>query len=82
MYLYPGQHFNISLVALGQAGYPIPTTIFWEKKMVDYMRSSEYCPSPPSKPIEKSCTTVSFEFYSGNVTYVKFKLYPETPLNE
>ena len=28
MRLYPGQHFYVSLIALGQVEYPIPTTIF------------------------------------------------------
>ena len=74
--VYPGQHFDISLIALGQTEYPVPTTVFWEKK---YNRISEYCLSLPSNTIESSCTTVSFQLYSGNVSYVNFKLYPENP---
>lgn len=78
--VYPGQHFNISLIALGQTEYPVPTTVYWEKIYNNYyIRISEYRLSPPSNTIGSSCTTVSFQLYSGNVSYVNFKLYPANP---
>lgn len=31
---YPGQQFNVALIAFGQAGYPVPTKIFGRSKII------------------------------------------------
>ena len=52
--VYPGQHFDVPLIAFGQAGYPVPTTVFWEIK--NYNKNFEYCLSPLSQTTESLCT--------------------------
>lgn len=75
--VYPGQHLDVPIIALGQAGYPVPTTIFWEIK--NYNENVEYRLSPFSRAVESSCTNVTFQLYSTGFVNVEFKLYPENP---
>ena len=36
LYVYPGEEFNISVIALDQTGSPVPTTVFVEKGYHEY----------------------------------------------
>ena len=66
--LRPGEQFNVEVVALGQTGFPVPTTIFNEN-------SYEISLLPPSQPITGACYNLSFRLHSNaNNTYRFFKL--------
>ena len=87
--IYPGQHFNVPLIAYGQGGYPVPAKIFWEtKNLNDYYRnaSHQYRLSPFLQPINtSSCTNVTFQLYSTESTTLtadpfEFNLRPENPV--
>ena len=73
--LYPGQWFNVSLIALIQTEYPVPTTIYWNT----WYRGDEYRLHPAMKRIGSTCTNVSFRLLSADEIDLKFKLYPENP---
>ena len=71
--LYPGEQFNVELVALGQTGFPVPTTIFNEN-------SYEISLFPSSQSITGACYNLSLQLYSSvNNTYTSFDLYPQNP---
>jgi hypothetical protein len=75
---HPGEQFNITVVALGQTGSPVPTTIFSEN--VYNYEIGQYRLSPSSQSITGACRNISFKLYStANNTYVQFKLYPLSP---
>ena len=78
--LYPGQKFIISLIALGQADTPVPTTVIWEITH----KNREYRLSPSSSMVNDSCTRVSFWLYTSDLElrYLYFKLYPENPCHD
>ena len=73
--VHPGQHFSISLIALGQSNCPVPTTVLWERQY----KNIEYHLSPFSQSIGNSCTNVSFQLHSAHVTLLDFRLYPNNP---
>ena len=78
--VYPGQHFDIPLIALGQAEYPVPTTAFWEIK--NKFKAEDHRLSPLSQTIDSLCTNVTFQLYSSNLLIfnpLEIKLYPENP---
>ena len=79
--VYPGQQFTIPLKALGQANSTVPTTVFWEKKLLyQSAQRGEYRLSPSSSMIRDSCTGVSFWLYASDLEWLLyFKLYPENP---
>ena len=71
--LRPGEQFNVELVALGQTGFPVPTTIFNEN-------SYEISLFPSSQSITGACYNLSLQLYSSaNNTYTSFNLYPQNP---
>ena len=79
--LYPGEQFSIRVIALGQSGSPVPTTVFNQNQ---YPGDECYIISPSSHPIYNgSCTNITFkvisveENYCGSWTMIK--LYPENP---
>ena len=74
--VYPGQQFNITVIALGQAGFPVPSKLLSEQRYID----DEYRLSPSNHNINDTCNNVSFRLYSAvDDDYVCIKLYPENP---
>ena len=41
LYVYPGEEFNISVIALDQTGSPVPTTVFVEKGYHEYYQDDD-----------------------------------------
>ena len=76
--LYPGEQFNIEVVASGQTGFPVPTTIFNENKYY-YNTDQYFLLLPSSQPITGACCNLSFQLYYGNATYGSVKLYLQNP---
>ena len=73
--LRPGEKFNIEVVALGQTGFPVPTTIF-NRNRYD---TDQYRLLPSSQPITGACCNLSFRLDYGNATYGNIQLYPLSP---
>ena len=71
--LRPGEYFNVEVVALGQTGFPVPTTIV-SKNRYDTDQYSLLLPS--SQPITSACCNLSFQLDYGNTTYGSLQLYP------
>ena len=79
---YPGENFNISLVALDQTNSPIPTTVFVEKDFYYYAQLvDEYHLSPSRQSTNGHyCTNLTYKLYSAHDDIqVRFKLYHENP---
>ena len=76
--LHPGEQFNITVIALGQAGYPVPTTVF--SRNINQCTDDDYILYPLSQQINGSCTSITFQLVSGkgngNETFL---VYPENP---
>ena len=70
----PGQHFNLSLVTVGQGNMPVPATIRAyitnDDKYTDLI--------PQSHTISGVCTTVTFHIFT-NDTNKTLALYPDGP---
>ena len=79
--LYPGQHFTIPLIALGQANSTVLATIFWEKKYQHARGEYRLSPSVSYLKTNDSCTGVPFWLYISDIEFpdLEFKLYPENP---
>ena len=74
--IYPGEQFNYSVVALGQAGYPVPAKLLGDHRYT----GDKYRLSPTNHYINDTCTIVSFRLYSAvDRTNVQLKLYQENP---
>ena len=71
--VHPGEQFNVSVVALSQFGFPVPTTIFNENIYEIYQCRL----SPSSQFITGACCNLSFQLYCNTSGY--FKLYPQNP---
>jgi hypothetical protein len=83
--IYPGEEFNISVIALDQIGSPVPTTVFIEKKYDYYaqlmVEGDKYRLSPSRQSIKSHfCANLTYNLYSAyqNIQ-VHFKLYHENP---
>ena len=80
VHVYPGEQFNVTLVALGQTNSPVPTTIF----SIDMYGGDKYYLSIETPEMVSSCNIVSFRAYSkdgvdrDNFTAL-FYLYPSSP---
>ena len=80
VHVYPGEQFNITLVALGQTNSPVPTTLY----SIDMYGGDRYHLSPPTQGMTSSCNNVSFRVYSTDRNYqdnftALFVLYPTSP---
>ena len=74
--VHPGEHFNVTVVALGQSGSPVPTKIINK----NVYATDEYSLFPSGQFITGACRNLSFHLYSAvDDTYGQFKLYPENP---
>ena len=71
--LYPGEQFNIEVVALGQTGFPEPTTVINKNT---YNTNQYYLLLPSSQPIIGACCNLSFRLVYGNFTHGSVNLYP------
>ena len=73
---YPGEKFNISLVALDQTNSPVPTTVFIEKQYYYAQLVDEYRLSPSRQSTNGHfCTNLTYKLYSAyDDTEVHFKL--------
>ncbi len=80
VHVYPGQQFNVTLVALGQTNSPVPTTLF----SIDMYGGDKYYLITETPGMVSSCNNVSFRLYSkdgenhDNFTALFF-LYPSSP---
>ena len=80
VHVYPGEQFNVTLVALGQTNSPVPTTLF----SIDMYGGDKYYLSIETPGMVSSCNIVSFRVYSedgvnrDNFTAL-FLLYPSSP---
>ena len=80
VHVYPGQQFNITLVALGQTNSPVPTTLF----SIDMYGSYKYHLSIETPGMVSSCSNISFRVYSIDTDNhdsftALFFLYPSSP---
>jgi predicted outer membrane repeat protein len=78
--LYPGEQFNISVIALGQNNIPVPTTIFNQNEY----EGDDFRLRPSSRSIilsdSNSCASITFQLLSIKESIRKiFKLYPKNP---
>ena len=74
--IYPGEQFNYSVVAIGQAGYPVPAKLLSDHRYT----GDKYRLSPTNHYVNDTCTTVSFRLYSAvERDHVQLKLYQENP---
>ena len=70
--IFPGQRFNVSLIALGQDNVPVFATVL--SKLVSSHK--KYILSPASHRINASCSTVSYNLYTSAINeVVRYKLY-------
>ena len=78
--LHPGEEFNITVIAMGQAGFPVLTTVYTDNN--EYT-GNKYRLRSSNQSILKfngSCTNISFQLLSGKENCHKlFKLYPDNP---
>ena len=76
MRVHPGEQFNITVIALGQAGSPVPAIVYSQNNYT----GDDYRLSPSNQQINGSCTNITFQLFSINGDGQKqFKLYPENP---
>ena len=80
VHVYPGQQFNVTLVALGQTNSPVPTTLF----SMDMYGGDKYHLSIQTPGMASSCSNVSFRVYSmdrdnHDSFTALFFLYPASP---
>ena len=74
--VHPGQQFNITITALGQAGFPVPSELLSEHRYT----GDKYRLSPSNQYINGTCTNAYFRLYSAvDDDYVHIKLYTENP---
>ena len=76
--VYPGQQFNITVIALGQAGFPVPSKLLSEHRYT----GDKYRLSPSNQYINGTCTNVYFRLYSAvdnDYAHVRIKLFTENP---
>ena len=75
--LHPGQQFNMTLIAFGQDGSPVPAKVLTEH----FYTGDKYRLSPLSQYISGSCTIATFRLYSADdhSNIITVKLYPENP---
>ena len=80
LFMYPGEQFNITVVALDQGGSPVPSIIFNENnhESIDKDDDIEYRLSPSHHFINStSCTNISLQIFSASEgTIGQFQLYP------
>ena len=70
--LFPGQHFNITLVGLGQKNNPVPS------KIMTQVNNERFTINPVIQFIKANCTTIYYQFYSSDTgVSTFFKLYHE-----
>ena len=76
MSLYPGEEFNISVVALDQTNSPVSATVYIEKFKDE---GGEYRLSPSRQSLnDHFCANLTYRLYSANEdTQVHFELYLE-----
>ena len=78
--LHPGEEFNITVIAIGQAGFPVLTTVYTDNN--EYT-GNKYRLRSSNQSILKfngSCTNITFQLLSGKENCHKlFKLYPDNP---
>ena len=60
--LHPGEHFNIAVIGLDQAGYPTPTTLLNQNKYTDNIK---YGLHPLNQPISINglCSNVTLQYF-------------------
>jgi hypothetical protein len=82
---YPGEEFNISVVALDQTGSPVPTIVFIEKEYNKYDNTqgdkNRLTISPSRQSINGHfCANLTYKLYSAyEHIHVYFKLYHDNP---
>ena len=73
--LFPGQQFNVSVVAIGQDDVPVNSTILSKLKS----NGDSYILSPTRHHIDASCNTIAYHLYVPTTNIVvKYKLYHES----
>ena len=74
--VYPGETFNVSVVAVGQRNGIVPTTVkghYQDDGTLTYLRSPQYL-----QPTFNSCTTLNYTVFSL-MSYVELGLYADGP---
>ena len=78
--LHPGEEFNITVIAIGQAGFPVPTTVYTDNNEYTGNRYRLRSSNQSILKFNGSCTNITFQLLSGKENCHKlFKLYPDNP---